>query len=257
MNYSGILQTDLNSPNLPLPSRVWPVRLTIVTAGLTLWWLSHLHGLLFFLLLVSAVITLYFWGRYRRFVHFHAIENTPVPGFALRAYQRRFSAGDLSKMQLVERGWRDFLLIVARAQGAVAMPSQAVDELWHLLLTDPVQYETYCKKVLGKVLEHAPHTGQTSAAAKEAQWMRAWGGSCVLREVDPRHPVRLPLLFALDAVLNWPQPMHTVTAGEFASRYTAWKTSQTGGSDSSYSSSSGCSSGDSGCGGDGGGCGGD
>ena len=107
-------------------------------------------------------------------------------------------------LPLVESALRDFFLcyIASRFMG-VSMPSRAADALWHVFILDTRAYDAFCKEAFGRFLHHRPAVSlMRNAAEPNAGLRRAWWYCCKLSSIDPRAPVRLPLLFALDAKLG-------------------------------------------------------
>ena len=173
--------------------------------------------------------------------------ETHARSLALSAKQRRW----------VERGLRDFFQIQTRSNSrqVMAMPSHAVDALWHALILDTRAYAEFCQRAFGRMLHHRPHAAIPQG---DAAMMRTWQSSCQLQGLTPQNTTVLPRLFMLDAMLLWPQ-MQQHDALEWSQRYRQWVATQSSDSGSSHSSdhdssdSHGCG-GDSGCSG---GCGGD
>lgn len=177
--------------------------------------------------------------------------------------------------ELVAHGLRQFFLAHLKSgRKFVAMPSQAVDELWHEFILHTKSYELFCKKAFGQFLHHTPAVVLTSDRKKNTGLRRCWWFVCKEENINPNLPTRLPLLFALDAKLNIANGFRylpdcngvrrTHTAGDSGASYCGAEFSSHsydggtdgfgdgGGSDGSSSDSGG--GGGDGCGG--GGCGG-
>ena len=148
----------------------------------------------------------------------------------------------------------------------VAMPSQAVDDLWHEFILYTKAYDAFCRQAFGRFLHHTPAAVLAPGFKKSNEGLRrVWWQTCKEEKIDPKAPAALPLLFALDADLKIPNgyryvpdcgSVRTVSVGVEYSR------TQCGGDFSSTSydgTTDGLGDGDGG-GGDGdggGGCGGD
>ena len=110
----------------------------------------------------------------------------------------------------VERGLRQFFRVNLQAQGRfVAMPSKAVDTLWHEFILHTRSYEIFCRQAFGRLLHHTPAaalptltTGKWRNTVPNEGLRRAWRLACGDEHIDPQQPARLPLLFALDASLG-------------------------------------------------------
>ncbi len=82
------------------------------------------------------------------------------------------------------------------------MPSQVVDDAWHEFILFTRAYQQYCNKALGRYLHHTPAEAMDSPTIAQEGIKRAWRLACAKDETDPRAPIILPLLFAIDAQLN-------------------------------------------------------
>ncbi|WP_127477448.1 glycine-rich domain-containing protein [Sulfurivermis fontis] len=161
--------------------------------------------------------------------------------------------------ELVLAALRDYFHLCNMAgRRMVAMPSQVVDDAWHAFILFTRAYEQFCRRAFGRFLHHTPAEAMAAPTLAQDGIRRAWRLACARDGIDPKQPLRLPLLFSIDSDLAIPNGFRytldcAVTTG----------TQNTG----SYCAShigcggSGCSGGlgdGAGCGGDGGGgCGGD
>ncbi len=152
-----------------------------------------------FIALAIACLALVIWSQRMREQH---IREAPMPRFLkkklIEAYPH-FSAKDCD---LVERGLRQFFLACSRSQKKfVAMPSKAVDAMWHEFILHTKAYEAWCSVALGHFLHHTPAEALGKKAKGNDGLRRAWYWACKDEAIDPKKPSRLPLLFALDAKL--------------------------------------------------------
>ena len=86
----------------------------------------------------------------------------------------------------------------------VSMPSQAVDVAWHEFILFTRQYQYFCKKALGRFIHHIPAEAMRSPTDAQAGIKTAWKISCYREGLLPRAAHRLPMLFAMDALLDIP-----------------------------------------------------
>ena len=127
----------------------------------------------------------------------------------------RFPAGLLAKLalqhpqlavkdqQLVLRGLRKFFLAYLRGgRKHVSMPSQVVDDLWHIFILYTREYNEFCQQAFGHFFHHSPAGSLGSDQKTNIGLRRIWWYSCVEETINPRKPTRLPLLFALDSKLK-------------------------------------------------------
>lgn len=109
------------------------------------------------------------------------------------------------QLDMVFQGLRDYFRICHRARNRmVSMPSQVIDDAWHEFILSTRIYEKFCAKALGRFLHHTPAEAMptpTPTLAKEGI-KRSWRLACALEQINPKKPVRLPLIFAMDSLLN-------------------------------------------------------
>lgn len=145
----------------------------------------------------------------------------------------------------------------------VAMPSQAVDDLWHEFILYTKAYDEFCQRAFGRFLHHTPAAVLKPGQNKTNEGLRrVWWHTCREERIDPRAPAALPLLFAIDTDLKIPNgyryvpdcgSVRTVTVGytqtqcgnDFSSTSFDGTTDGLGDGDGSSGPD-----GDSGCGGD-------
>lgn len=101
---------------------------------------------------------------------------------------------------LVSRGLRQFFLAYAQSgRKFVSMPSQIADDLWHEFILYTREYQAFCRSAFGGFLHHAPAVVLSADRKGNEGLRRVWWHCCREENIDPVHPTRLPLLFALDA----------------------------------------------------------
>lgn len=86
----------------------------------------------------------------------------------------------------------------------VAMPSQIVDDGWHEFILFTRSYKDFCKKALGRFLHHTPTEAMRTPTLAQEGIKRAWRLACAKERINPNNPTRLPLIFAIDSMLNIP-----------------------------------------------------
>ena len=92
------------------------------------------------------------------------IASHPVP-FTERLRREQAWPADFARRVVFE--YRRFLLLAATAD-AVVVPSDAVDQAWHLHLTDTRSYwSELCHRILGKPLHHTPSRGVPAVVRRE------------------------------------------------------------------------------------------
>ena len=157
------------------------------------------------------------------------------------------------QMALVFRALYDYFRICQFANGSmVAMPSQVVDDVWHDFILFTRLYQLFCQKALGRFLHHTPTEAMSSPTLANQGIKRAWRLSCHLEDIDPKTPEKLPLLFAIDGLLEiengFKYDLNCQTgSGNHCASDIGCSSGCSGDSGDSSSDSSGCSS-DSSCG---------
>lgn len=227
--------------------------------------ISHVP-LMLLVLSVAAVV----WAHFERQ---RLVRESPMPQFLKRKLRETYPHLSGKDAELVERGLRQFFLACLRSKGKfVAMPSRVVDSMWHEFILHTRAYRDWCELLLGRFIDHVPAEVLGNNAGTNDGLRRAWYWACRDENINPKHPTRLPLLFALDAKLNIANGFAYVPdcggvrrssdgagahCGEsFSSGSYSGDADNFGGSDSS-SSASGSDGGEGGSGDGGGGCGGD
>lgn len=252
-------------------SLLWAFGLVWAALAMGVWWgvwPLRGHGSALVVSLVACVL-LSVWVRWQRE---QVVREAPLPQFLKRKLRDTYPHLSTKDCDLVERGLRQFFLACLRSRRKfVAMPSRAVDAVWHEFILHTQAYRDWCEVALGHFLHHTPAEALGAKVSSNDGLRRAWYWACRDEAIHPRTPTRLPLLFALDAKLAIPNgfvyaadcgnrlhPLHDNSSGtthcgtSFSDGSHSGDASGFGGSDSTGSSDGGSSNG----GGDGGGCGG-
>jgi hypothetical protein len=82
------------------------------------------------------------------------------------------------------------------------MPSKVVDVAWHHFILHSIDYGVFCKQAFGQFYNHMPSSPIQGAEDIQVELNRTWSIACMLENVDPKHPTRIPLLYQLDTLLN-------------------------------------------------------
>jgi hypothetical protein len=107
------------------------------------------------------------------------------------------------QLDMVFQGLKDYFRICRQAKNRmVSMPSQVVDDAWHEFILSTRIYEKFCSKAMGRFLHHTPAEAMSAPTLAKAGIKRAWRLACALEQINPKKPARLPLIFAIDALLN-------------------------------------------------------
>lgn len=218
------------------------------------------------LLMASGIATgaIRTWARAQRE---KLVREAPMPQYLKRKLRETYPGLRAKDCDLVERGLRQFFWASLRSRNQfVAMPSQAVDAMWHEFILNTKAYRDWCELALGRFMHHTPAEALGAQSTNNDGLRRTWYWACRDEAIKPRSPSRLPLLFALDAKLAIPGGFHyeadchdivkkshagaaatsagfvTFCGTDFSSDSFSGSSNDFGGSDSSASSSSGDSS---------------
>lgn len=120
-----------------------------------------------------------------------------------RKVQERYPHLSEAQVERVFDALRDYFHICNQAgRRMVSMPSQAVDVAWHEFILFTRAYQAFCDQALGRFLHHTPTEAMQTPTLAQTGIKRAWRLACAREGISPATPVQLPLLFAIDALLN-------------------------------------------------------
>ena len=173
---------------------VWVLAFAGLFAGV---W--RLRGVWMFYVFVTVVIVALV-KHWTQSVRQNYIREAPLPRFLQRKLRETYPHLSARDCELVERGLRQFFMACLRSKKQfVAMPSKAVDALWHEFILHTQAYRRWCHAGLGFFLHHTPAEALSKKARHNDGLRRCWYWACKEESIDPKAPSRLPLLFALDA----------------------------------------------------------
>lgn len=131
------------------------------------------------------------------------IENYRFNSAILTKVQQRYPHLNKNDLELVIEGLREYFYVCRMAKNRpVSMPSQVVDVAWHEFILYTRLYDSFCKKALGRFLHHTPAEAMRSPRVAQEGIKRAWRLCCAKHNIDPKAPLQLPLLFAIDSLLK-------------------------------------------------------
>mgnify|MGYP006148658913 FL=1 len=141
------------------------------------------------------------------------IEQLKIDPMFWNKLKQQYPELSLKQRRLIELGFKDYLALHVMQKQAYAMPSHAVDALWHVMLQYPLQYQQLCEQTIGRTLNHSPYDGTTRPEEQAKQLFEAWKYSCMLHGYNPRNTMQLPVFLAVisslldvgcDRVKRWP-----------------------------------------------------
>lgn len=221
--------------------------LSLLVTGLMYYWQQRIFTgwvlipLIWCIVLLNNTLILYSQNKKLR-----RLDDWSIEPMFWQQMQVQYPGIGIKQRRLIEQGFKDYLALHLMRKQAYAMPSNAVDALWHVMLGYPEQYRTICKTLLGRELHHRPYTDTQNTDEQFRQLMQTWQQSCQLHGFQPATTQILPRLFAIDQILNW-QGGQVYDQGILHQDYRQYLQDQ---SSSSGGSSCGGDSGCSSCGGD-------
>ncbi|MEA2029665.1 MAG: hypothetical protein U9N49_11920 [Campylobacterota bacterium] len=106
-------------------------------------------------------------------------------------------------IDLVFKALRDYFLFSFNSKNMLlAMPSQVLDVAWHEFILTTREYSQFCNKAFGKYLHHTPTEVMISKQKAQKSIQDIWRVACQKEGINPTYPSSLPLLFAIDGILN-------------------------------------------------------
>lgn len=167
--------------------------------------MSSSSWMLLAVLLAITLLSLWLAAQVRLSRRRQFVRRAQFPRTAFLALQERYPALDRRQLALVAQGLRQFYLAYLQSgRQFVAMPSKVVDELWHACILDTRGYADFCAQAFGRFFHHAPAARIGKQRDLNVGLRRIWWYVCREENIDPRKPLRIPLLFALDAKLGIP-----------------------------------------------------
>ncbi|NEX59751.1 glycine-rich domain-containing protein [Noviherbaspirillum galbum] len=161
------------------------------------------------ILAAGALILLLWWvvARHRR--QRLSVREAFIRGYAFPKglYERlgeRYPHLSAAERAQVGHGLKQFFLAYARTGKFVSMPSQSADALWHEFILYTRAYEVFCRQAFGRFMHHTPAVALEKRRQGNGGLHRIWHETCRQEGIQPSRPARLPLLFALDGMLQIP-----------------------------------------------------
>lgn len=106
-----------------------------------------------------------------------------------------------SDIEIITAQFKEFIKLCLIADHSVAMPSKAVDDLWHEFLLLEDEYKDFCDKALGRFLIHIPNDERTQKETT-AELKNTWILACKKEGINPKNPMTVPSLFRVDRDLG-------------------------------------------------------
>ena len=155
------------------------------------------------ILLLITIVSYYFWKKIQKKRQLRFIQEYKFHPAIIKRAREKHDYLTHSDMLKVINATKDYFYICNQANGKmVAMPSEIVDVVWHEFLLFTREYETFCKKGLGRFLHHTPTEAMKHKSSASVGLKRAWRLACVKEDINYKAPHKLPLLFEIDKKLK-------------------------------------------------------
>ena len=162
---------------------------------------SYKEDILIFIVVVISIWLYLRKNRQTRQLRF--IQNYKMPKPIVDRFREKYPKLSSEDATLVSKALMEYFYLCNMAYGKmVSMPSRVVDDLWHEFLLFSSAYESFCKKAFGRLLHHIPDEAMPSKNSNSDGMKRAWQLICLKEEINPKFPDRMPLLFAIDSMLD-------------------------------------------------------
>ena len=154
-----------------------------------------------------SIFLIWAWVRFRKTQKIKKLENLALPQNIWEEFYSRHPHLKLVAQDIILDGFKDYLALHILKRKDYAMPSHAVDALWHVLLECyPEDYRAICQEFLGFELKHQPHPKQSNPAQKlkqQRQLLNTWEASCQLQHFQYKYTDIFPRLFQVDQKTHW------------------------------------------------------
>jgi hypothetical protein len=94
---------------------------------------------------------------------FQAIDELDFSRIKAKLMHRRDGVIALRQIERAEAGYRQFLKLAAKYPDAPIVPSEEVDEFWHMHILDTQRYGADCERIFGYMIHHDPYSGLDGA----------------------------------------------------------------------------------------------
>ncbi len=150
--------------------------------------------------IITLTIALYLFFRIRQQGQLEFINTYTFHPAIRERVKRKYPQLSDNQIDTLFDALRDYFTFCNKAKRRmVAMPSQAVDTVWHEFILFTKAYEQFSRRAIGRFLHHTPTAAMHSPTQAQESIKRAWRLACAHEGINPRSPAQLPLLFAIDS----------------------------------------------------------
>ena len=154
-------------------------------------------------IIIFSIFTWLYEKKNRKKRQLRFIQKYKVPKPIMDRFREKYPKINTEEASLVNKALMDYFYLCNMANGKmVSMPSRVVDDLWHEFLLFSSVYESFCKKAFGRFLHHIPDEAMPNKNSNNEGMKRAWQLICLKEHINPNFPDKMPLLFAIDSMLE-------------------------------------------------------
>jgi hypothetical protein len=104
---------------------------------------------------------------------YQAIDELDFSRIKMKLMHRRDGVIALRQVERAEEGYRQFLKLAAKYPDAPLVPSEEVDEFWHMHILDTQRYGADCERIFGYMIHHDPYSGLDGAQDEARHFLLA------------------------------------------------------------------------------------
>ena len=126
------------------------------------------------------------------------IKNYLFPSSVIKKTKEKYPHLNDVEIDMISKALKDYFYIThVVGKLYISMPSKIVSDFWHEFSFSNENYEKFCKKAFGKEIQWIEAEGIEGKGIQ-----RIWENVCVLENIDPLIPEKVPRLFRLDRLLK-------------------------------------------------------
>lgn len=150
-------------------------------------------------------------GMRRKAKAVEALKSANIPSHVLKQALKLNPALTGTAMSRAVSGFKEYLsLYILEPNVKFGMPSRGIDDVWHAFLEFPNEYESFCLKYVGRVIEHTPFEHKQSSSKAHHISLNAkvhpqiYNTSVYTRKHRDQFTFinDIPLIFAFDAIFR-------------------------------------------------------
>lgn len=112
-------------------------------------------------LLLTALVPVFIVDKYMKTrsgirAKFKAIQNYELPDLVMGELINNTLGWGQGLREEAIKGFKDYMCLFLVSNKKLAMPSVAIDEVWHAFLAHPILYREFCEKYIGRFIAHEP-----------------------------------------------------------------------------------------------------